>query len=89
MDGGATEASEVNDRVSTPKEIGLSLPYVAPAFRRACTGTRRCPPEGGRYISQNQVLTKTLKPTFSKGFDFAAEAATYKHFGIFLQPVNP
>ncbi len=21
-----------------------------------------CPPEGGRYIDQNQVLTQTLKP---------------------------
>ena len=41
-----------------------------------------CPPEGGRYIDQNQVLTQTLKPGISSRYGVAAEQVAEKcHFG--------
>jgi hypothetical protein len=38
----------------------------------------RCPPEGGRYINQNGVLTQTLEPRISIRYIVAAKDATHK-----------
>ena len=69
--------------------IGLQSVHEYQESARSCSAhleagtleSSTCPPEGGRYINQKQVLTHTLqglKPFFFRSLNVAAEAATHK-----------
>src|SRR5579863_4383857 len=48
--------------VSSHNPFQVSIGPVTLAFRRACSQTCRCPPEGGRYRNQNPALVQDLLP---------------------------
>src|SRR6267154_1393658 len=63
-----------------------SNPYASPfcsvGLQADTVDSSTCPPEGGRYIDQNQVLTQTLKAGISLRYGVAAEQVAEKcHLG--------